>query len=131
MRQTDKAVSDYMRELERHLDCPRGIRRPFLNRTQNMAEDFVQNRPETDVKEVKGYLGDPQELAQGFLETLDPVILKRYRKKKRLVWWALITLLAAAVIYLGTWVYELWSRPITMEVTETIIIYRDVEEKTK
>ena len=47
-----RAMSGYFRRLERALDCPRGVRRPFLERTRQIAEDFLQERPEATVQEA-------------------------------------------------------------------------------
>ena len=124
-----RAMSGYFRRLERALDCPRGVRRPFLERTRQIAEDFLQERPEATVQEAAGYLGEPGELAQGFLETLDPEVLAKYRRRKKLFRWGLAALAAAlaaaVIIYLGIWVYDLRAQPLELKATETIIIYAE------
>lgn len=124
-----RAMSGYFRRLERALDCPRGVRRPFLERTRQIAEDFLQERPEATVQEAAGYLGEPGELAQGFLETLDPEVLAKYRRRKKLFRWGLAALAAAlaaaVIIYLGIWVYDLRVQPFHVEVTQTIVIYEE------
>lgn len=124
-----RAMSGYFRRLERALDCPRGARRPFLERTRQMAEDFLQERPEATVQEAAGYLGEPGELAQGFLETLDPEVLAKHRRRKKVLRWGLAALTAvlviAVIIYLGIWVRELRAQRLDVEVTQTIVIYEE------
>ena len=120
-------VSGYFRRLERHLDCPRPLRGSFLNQTRRMAEDFVQGKPDATQQELVDYLGEPQELAQGFLGTLDPDVLERYRRRKKLVLRGCIAVLVAALIGVSIWCAVLWHTPGELEVTETttIIIYHD------
>lgn len=124
-----RAMSGYFRRLERALDCLRGVRRPFLERTRQIAEDFLQERPEATVQEAAGYLGEPGELAQGFLETLDPEVLAKHRRRKKVLHWGLAALAAAlaiaAIVYLGIWVHDLRAQPLELKATETIIIYAE------
>lgn len=68
-----ETMTGYFRTLEQSLDCPKAVYRPFLVRTRQMAEDFFQSRPGATPEEAADYLGDPRELANGFLETLDPM----------------------------------------------------------
>ena len=119
-----RAMSGYFRRLERALDCPRGVRRPFLERTRQIAEDFLQERPEATVQEAAGYLGEPGELAQGFLETLDPEVLAKHRRRKKVLHWGLAALAVAIILFLGAWVCELlWFRMIPVEVIDTLTVY--------
>lgn len=119
-----RTVPKYLRRLERALACPKAVRRPFLDRTRRMAEDFLRDCPEAANRELADLLGEPQELAQGFLETLDPEILTKYRRRKKLICWGLVALAIAAILFLGAWVCELlWFRMIPVEVIDTIIIY--------
>ena len=119
-----RAMSGYFRRLERALDCPRGVRRHFLERTRQMAEDFLQERPEATVQEAAGYLGEPGELAQGFLETLDPEVLAKHRRRKKVLHWGLAALAVAIILFLGAWVCELlWFRMIPVEVIDTLTVY--------
>ena len=117
-----EAMTSYFHRLNGFLDCPRALRRPFLRRTRQMAEDFVQEKPNAGVEDVADYLGDPRELAQGFLETLDPEVLERYHKRKKFLRRGLIVLMAAVILYLDIWVYDLWSRSLPVEVTRTIYV---------
>ena len=119
-----RAMSGYFRRLERALDCPRGVRRPFLERTRQIAEDFLQERPEATVQEAAGYLGEPGELAQGFLETLDPEVLAKHRRRKKVLHWGLAALAVAIILFLGAWVCELlWLRMIPVEVIDNLTVY--------
>ena len=117
-----EAMISCFHRLNGFLDCPRALRMPFLRRTRQMAEDFVQEKPNAGVEDVADYLGDPRELAQGFLETLDPEVLERYHKRKKFLRRGLIVLMAAVILYLGIWVYDLWSRSLPVEVTRTIYV---------
>lgn len=124
-------MSGYFQQLERHLDCPKPLRSSFLNQTRRMAEDFVQGKPDATQRELVDYLGEPQELAQGFLETLDLDVLERYRKRKKLALCGCIAVLVAALIGVSIWCAVLWHTPSELEVTDTLIIYSEPKENLK
>lgn len=124
-----RAVHKYFRRLERALECPKAVRRPFLERTRRMAEDLLRDSPEAGGQELTELLGEPRELAQGFLETLDPEILMKHRRRKKLIRWGLTALAAAlaiaVIVYLGIWIHNLRAQPLELKATDTIIIYAE------
>ena len=122
-------MSVYFQSLERLLDCPKPLRSSFLSQTRRMAEDFVQGRPEATREELVGYLGEPEELAQGFLETLEPEMLERYRKRKKFLLRGCIAVLVAALIIVSAWGIHLVRTPKTAEITSTIIVYAETTEE--
>ena len=65
---TWSTMEDYFRALERCLDCPGEDRERFLAQARRMADDFLQGKPDATPDEVAGCLGEPEELAQCFLE---------------------------------------------------------------
>lgn len=113
-------LSGYFKRLDRLLDCPKALRRPFLEQTRRMAEDYVQGNPDATPQDIAGFLGDPQELAQGFLETLDPEVIARHRKRKKLLRWGGVVVLAIAVIALICWGRRLQYDPYLLEATTVI-----------
>ena len=124
-----EAMTSYFHRLNGFLDCPRALRRPFLRRTRQMAEDFVQEKPNAGVEDVADYLGDPRELAQGFLETLDPEMLERYHRQKKLLLRGCIALLAVALVAVSVFGIFFKKTPVNLEMTETIVIYGDLTYK--
>lgn len=121
-------MDGYFRRLNRFLNCPKILREPFLHQTRQMAEDFVQGKPDATAQEVADFLGDPRELAQGFLETLEPEVLERHQKRKKLFWVGLVAVLAAALVVVTCWALKIKNGPVNVEVTETIVIYPKVTE---
>lgn len=113
-------LSGYFKRLDRLLDCPKALRRPFLEQTRRMAEDYVQGNPDATPQDIAGFLGDPQELAQGFLETLDPEVIAQHRKRKKLLRWGGVAVLAVALIALSYWAMHLWNVPDVVEATTVI-----------
>lgn len=130
MENVGMGMSVYFQSLERLLDCPKPLRSSFLSQTRRMAEDFAQGRPEATREELVGYLGEPEELAQGFLETLEPEVLERYRKRKKFLMRGCIAVLIAALVVVSAWGIHLVKTPKTPEVVETIVIYPEFTEET-
>lgn len=120
-----EAVNSYVQILERQMDCPKGIRRPFLKRTRQEAEQFLQDRPDATRQELTDYLGEPQELAQGFLETLDPDVLERYHRRKKVLLRGCIAVLAAALAAAIVWGLRLRNTQNIEIIETTTIIYHD------
>lgn len=120
---TWSTMEDYFRALERCLDCPGEDRERFLAQARRMADDFVQGKPDATPGEVAGCLGEPEELAQCFLEELDPEMLERRERRRKLGRRVLASVLATLVILLSVWVVYLETRPKTVEVTESLIIH--------
>lgn len=122
-------MSGYLHSLESFLDCPKTTRRPFLDRTRRMIQDFIQSKPDATSQEVANFLGDPRELAQGFLETLDPEMLERYHRGKKLLLRGCIALLAVALVAVSVFGIFFKKTPVNLEMTETIVIYGDLTYK--
>lgn len=124
-------LSCYFQRLKRLLDCPKKLRISFLNQTQRMAEDFLQGKPDATQEELIDYLGEPEELAHGFLEDLEPGVVERYRKRKRFLLLGCISVLSVSLIIVAIFGLYFQKVPLDLEVTETITIYsNDVERAT-
>ena len=97
---TWSTMEDYFRALERCLDCPGEDRERFLAQ---------------------------EELAQCFLEELDPELLERRKRRRKLGRRIFAGVVAAAMILLLVWVVLLETQPMKVEVTERLIIYEERE----
>lgn len=123
----ERKMDGYFRRLKRFLSCPSPLRDPFLDQTRRMAEDFAQGNPSATSQEIAGFLGDPQELAQGFLETLDPEVLERYHKQRKFFGTGLVAVLAAALIVVTCWAIKIQNEPAHLEAIETITVYPEFQ----
>lgn len=119
----------YFRRLKQALDCPAKNKAAFLADAQRMAEDFMQGSPDATAEDVEHFLGAPGELAQTYLDSLEPGLLARYQARKKRTRLTLIALTAVAFLLMGTWVVRLRNRPIQAEITDTLIIYESEESK--
>ena len=120
-----EALRDYFRRLDRHLDCPRPLRRRLAAQVRRAAEDYCRERPEAGPAEVVQYLGDPAETARELLDGLEPGELDRARRHERLLWRALVAVLILALVGVGAWGVHLWRTPVDLEVTEVLVIGRE------
>ena len=120
-------MGDYFRALERCLDCPGKDREQLLAQARRMADDFLQGKPDATPGEVAGFLGEPEELAQCLLEELDPELLERRKRRRKLGRRILVGVAAAVVALLIAWIISLETQPLMVEVTETLVIYEEGE----
>lgn len=117
-----RSLSEYLRRLNARLVCPNAYRKRFLSEAQRMADDYRQGNLDASDEEVIEFLGDPQELAATFLDSIDPDQLRRYKTHR--TWFKRGVAIAAVVVIgvLSAWCIYLEHRPVTVEVTETLTI---------
>lgn len=116
-------MSGYFQQLEQRLDCPNGTRKRFLTKTRQAAEEFLREKPDATRQELIDLLGAPEELAQGFLETLEPEELERYRKRKKFLLRGCVAALVVMLIAMTCWAIKLRNEPNLVEVSQVITIY--------
>lgn len=129
MRNVSIELRPYFRRVEKRLKCPRSQRRALLDKVRCAAREFAEENPEATLEETAEYLGNPHEVAQGLLETLDPEELGHYQKSRQtwlMVW---VSLLVVAVVAMGMrFAYlKIHPKPVVVEVIERVIIYEGVE----
>ena len=124
---TWSTMEEYFRALERCLDCPGEDRERFLAQARRMADDFLQGKPDATPDEVAGCLGEPEELAQCFLEELDPELLERRRRRRKLGRRIFAGVVAAVVVALCISVGWLVTHRHQVEVTERLVVYAEEE----
>lgn len=125
-----RELKPYLRQVARALYCPRGQRAQFLGDLERMAADFLSGKSDATAQEVREFLGDPRELAQSYLDTLEPETVEGYRKKRRVIQYCLIGLGVAVVLfacYMIAYTERHWHDVITVE--ETTTIYVEVEKE--
>ena len=101
------ALRDYFRRLDRHLACPRSLRRRLTAQVRRGAEDYLRERPEADPAEVARYLGDPAEMARELLENLDPEELRQARRREGVARRALVAVLMSGDVQ--AWIEESYN----------------------
>ena len=116
-------MSGYFQQLEQRLDCPNGTRKRFLTKTRQAAEEFLRQKPDATRQELIDLLGDPEELAQGFLETLEPEVLERYRKRKKFLLRGCVAALVVVLVAMTCWAVNLRNEPNLVEITGVITIH--------
>ena len=116
-------MSGYFQQLEQRLDCPNGTRKRFLTKTRQAAEEFLRQKPDATRQELIDLLGDPEELAQGFLETLEPEELERYRKRKKFLLRGCVAALVVVLVAMTCWAVNLRNEPNLVEITGGITIH--------
>ena len=89
-----------------------------------MAEDFRLGSPGASPGQIAAFLGDPKELARGYLDTLDQEALLRYQRRRRLLLRGALGGLILLCALTAAWALYIKSKPVPMITsTETLIIY--------
>ena len=118
-------MSGYFQQLEQRLDCPNGTRKRFLTKTRQAAEEFLREKPDATRQELIDLLGDPEELAQGFLETLEPEVLERYRKRKKFLLRGFVAALITVSVTISVFAVTFKKTPVQVEINDTLTIYSE------
>lgn len=118
-------MSGYFQQLEQRLDCPNGTRKRFLTKTRQAAEEFLRQKPDATRQELIDLLGDPEELAQGFLETLEPEVLERYRKRKKFLLRGCVAALITVSVTISVFAVTFKKTPVQVEINDTLTIYSE------
>ncbi len=87
------------------------------------AEEYAQENPDATPEEVEMYLGDPAEVAQALMESIDPAEIERYQKRKKLGVLLAVGVLVVALGVMGMRIVYLTRVSAPIEVVETIVIH--------
>jgi len=64
-------------------DCGADGENNFCFRKPFILQKIREEQPEITADEIREFLGEPRDVARMFLDTLDPVRVERYRKRKK------------------------------------------------
>lgn len=124
-----RSLNGYFRKLTALLVCPNDRRKEFVAEAHRMADDYRQGNLDATEEEVIEFLGPPEELAQTYLETIDPAELDRYQTRRTWMRRGFAFSIAVVICLLTAWCIYLKTRPKEVEVTETltIIVHEEVQ----
>lgn len=120
----------YHRQVKNKLDCPKSMRDKFLVDARHMTDNFLAENPGATLDELKSAVGEPEQLATMFLESVDSDIVEGFRKrKKRMKRLAVILLIATLIAAMTFSIYGAnYRRNYELTKESTIIIYETEEE---
>ena len=83
-------MASYFQHVRGWLSGSRRYQDEQMQKIFRAAEEYAQENPDATPEEVEMYLGDPAEVAQALMESIDPAEIERYQKRKS---WVLCLLL--------------------------------------
>lgn len=116
-------MASYFQHVRGRLSGSRRYQDEQMQKIFRAAEEYAQENPDATPEEVEMYLGDPAEVAQVLMESIDPAEIERYQKRKKLGVMLVIGALAVALGVMTVRFVHLRSQPRTVEVTETLVIH--------
>jgi len=122
-----KALNTYYRNVRTYLACPRQEVDQLIAQSRRLAEDYILNHPGLDFSDVVDFLGPPKDLANSFLEIMDPSMIRAYHKKRKRTRCVLIVFVIAALALFAWYVHYSMSFRADGNVTHeiTTVIYDD------
>lgn len=98
--QLEGDVRLYCREVEILLVCKAKIRRSFIAEFQSDIQSFISEAGgNVSMEDVRKFFGPPENIANGFLESLSPKDVRRAINWKRTIVIGLGVILLALIIY--------------------------------
>ena len=129
-------LAEYERDLIRALSgenimvCPPQIQQRLLERTRKVVKNYQNENPDATWDNIEGFLGDPHELAQLFLEGENQEVLRSYTRKRLLrrrgVWVALTVIIISLLVFLF-----FTKRPHEIIMEDTIVVYTAAEQNVE
>lgn len=97
-----KELNQYYREVRRHLFCSKKEKDLLILQANQMVEELQESNPDLNTfDDIIAFLGSPQELAQTFMERMDPIAIKHYRGKKKRLHISIAILIASVIVALS------------------------------
>lgn len=116
-------LTPYFQRVRNRLSCSKKYQNEQMQKIFRAAEEYAQENPNATLEEVEEYLGNPEEVAQELMESIDPEVLERDRKRKRLGVMVVIGILLVALGIMTARFIYLRSQPAHVEVIETLVIH--------
>ena len=79
-----KELDSYYQEVRNHLLCSKAKQDDFIFLAKFRVSELQQENPDLTYEEVIEFLGEPQELAQTYMDSLDDAVVEHYKKKRTL-----------------------------------------------
>lgn len=106
----DKAVRRYLVRLRRALVCPSGARARLLSRGKELLERFTEENPEARYDDLTEAFGQPEELAEGMLEQLDPAETVRARRRRTYIRRGGVAALVVILVLISAFWYSQYKK---------------------
>ena len=94
----EQRMEQYCRKVRDFLQCPPEDAQRCISDVQRTAERLRQEEPEISQEEIEAFLGEPEEVARMFEDTLDAAQVEQYRSRKKMRFGILIGVLLAGII---------------------------------
>ena len=122
----EQQMEQYCRKVKVFLRCPPADASRCIADVRRTAEQLRQEAPEISQDEIEEFLGEPKEVARMFQDTLDPVRVEWYHRRKRLLLGLLVGVLLLGVLGALYFAYCVREK-LQFTYTETFYIGEEVE----
>lgn len=100
------AARQYLSEITSSLTCPKTLKQKVLKSVSAEVDEFFIDNPDASYDDLKNSLGNPNEIAISYIESLDPEeIQKELKKVKRNKWIVIVSCVLALFLLVGTFCF--------------------------
>lgn len=127
MRKLEDDLRNYYSDIKKILNCKAKIKVKFINDLSEHIDIYVQDHPNAMIEEITTDFGTPEEIAEGFLLSMDDKDKQEYWTRHRIfrrfvISCIVITVIAIIGVYIFNYLY-------VKESTATIIYKTTIESE--
>jgi len=90
----------YLHQVRRRLACPHKNKAGLVQHFKSQLLEYLEQNPEVSQEDVYALFGDPKTVAGRYLAQVEPEILKKHKRHKRIVQFVFVLLVLASFIIL-------------------------------
>lgn len=114
----EKELDSYCQEMRKYLLCSKAKQEDFIFLARFRVSELQQENPDLTYDDLIDFLGEPQELAHTYMESLDDDAKERYQMKKKRQRRFVRALVAASAALVACYFFYSVSFLLDSEITE-------------
>lgn len=126
------ASNQYITQVRQALFCTRLHQEKCIHNLQPLVWDFASEQPDATLSDFRQEFGEPEELAQQYMSTLEDGEVQKYKQRRkwrhRACWVAVAAIIIAMAIGLLAKYTRVFEPPITAETTLVVTQGTTIEE---
>ena len=100
---SDKKKKKYVRAVSKCLKCSKKDKAECMESFAYSVEDIINQEEDITFEKLEGILGKPQEVAKELENAIDPVAMKKYARKRKIL--LTVTAIVIIAVMIGVWQY--------------------------
>lgn len=102
MKNLNKQLTTYYRNIQHHLPCNRKVKKKIIDRIKGTINIYFQENPTTDFNSIQEHFGTPEQIASAYIEEMTtPELVKSFRIRQKIIGLVCTAIAIGAVIWIA------------------------------